>query len=294
VITAAELERRLAAVPPFQLRSIGDTPAEIRRGFLERVLVRELLLVQGAEAQRVADRPDVQEVVKRRLRGAVLAAERAEAVATPIGDDEVRAYYEANRAKFNAPPRVSIWRILVSTAQEAEAIIAEVAKDSSVKRWNELARERSLDKTTSMRGGNLGFVAPDGSTGEPGVKVDPAVVAAAGTVKDAELVPKPVPEGDRFAVVWRRQSMKAVTRTLEDEAISIRQILTHQRTETRVRELVERLRKEHLAEVHPELVDQLDVSNSGEIAPMRRPGTLPTSRRAIGSPAPAPGPGGLR
>ncbi len=41
------LERRLAMVPPFQLRTFGATPTEIKRNFLERVLVREALLAQG-------------------------------------------------------------------------------------------------------------------------------------------------------------------------------------------------------------------------------------------------------
>ncbi len=49
-VTAAELERRLAAVPPFQLRTFGNTPDEVKKNFLERVLVREALLSQGAEA----------------------------------------------------------------------------------------------------------------------------------------------------------------------------------------------------------------------------------------------------
>src|SRR5262245_23068736 len=51
VITVADVERRLATIPAFQLRPYGNTPAEIQRGFVEQVLVRELLRAQGAEAE---------------------------------------------------------------------------------------------------------------------------------------------------------------------------------------------------------------------------------------------------
>ena len=51
-----------------------------------------------------------------------------------------------------ARPRVAIWRILVGSREEGVKVIDEVKKDNSVKRWTDLARERSLDKATNMRG----------------------------------------------------------------------------------------------------------------------------------------------
>jgi peptidyl-prolyl cis-trans isomerase C len=145
-----------------------------------------------------------------------------------------------------------------------------------------------------MRGGNLGFIAPDGSTAEPGLKVDTRLVEAAARVKDAEIVGEPVPDGDRFAVVWRRQSMKAVSRALEQEAPSIRQVIAHSKAEARLKELLERLRKEHLSEYSPEFVDLIDISSTGDLQPLKRPGILPGSRRPGVAPSPAPRPGDLR
>ena len=48
VITAADLERRIAGVPIFQLRGFGHTPEEVRKNFLDRVMVREILFSEGA------------------------------------------------------------------------------------------------------------------------------------------------------------------------------------------------------------------------------------------------------
>jgi len=238
----------------------------------------------------------VQERLRSVLRSALLTQVRVDVARDePIRDEQMQDYYDANKARFNAPARLALWRILVDKREDAEQIIADAKKDLTPKHWTELCRERSIDKATSMRGGNLGFVAPDGSTGEPGVRIDPALFTAASEVKDAELVPQPIKEGARWAVVWRRQSMRPVERTLESEAPSIRQILSHSKTEEHIKGMLAKLRAEQLTELHPELTDLLDITSSGDIQPMRRPGSLATSRRPSATPpAPVPGPGGLR
>ncbi|WP_437908114.1 peptidyl-prolyl cis-trans isomerase [Sorangium sp. So ce327] len=289
-ITASEVERRLAQVPPFQLQTFGRTPEEIRKNFVNQVLVRELLLAQGAAAQKLTERADVQDRVRGVLRSALLQRIQAEAAASsPVTDEEVRAYYEAHRDRFSSPAMVALWRILVATRAEAEAILAELKKDPSPQRFKEIAREKSLDKATSMRGGDLGFVAPDGATSEPGLKVDPGLLSAAAGVKDAELVPEPVPEGDGFAVLWRRQSRKPVSRSIEQEAPSIRQILAHGKAEAQVKQLLERLRAQDVSGHAPELVDLIDITSTGDLQPKRRPGTLASGRRP-GAPPPSPVP----
>lgn len=294
VVTAAALERRLASVPPFQLRTFGKSQDEIRRNFLDRVVVREILLAEGAKSRGIAEREDVGERVRGILRAALLSRTRMETESQPITDAEVRAYYDANAAKYHSPERIAIWRILVGSREDAQRIIAEVKKDVSAKKWNEMARE-SLDKATSMRGGNLGFVAPDGTAGEAGVRVDPKLVEAARQVKDTEIVGEPVPEGTRWAILWRRQTMKPVDRTLEQEATAIRQVLGHERTEKTVDKLTERLRGETSAEVHLELVDQIEITSTADLQAAKRPGALPASRRpAAASPVPTERPGGLR
>ncbi|EYF02362.1 PpiC-type peptidyl-prolyl cis-trans isomerase [Chondromyces apiculatus DSM 436] len=286
-VTVGDVERRMGQLAPFQLRAYGQTPEEIRTRFVDEVVVRDLLFAQGAEASAMEKMPEVQERMRALLRGALLARLRAEvAKESPVTDDEVRVYYERNREKFNAPSRVALWRILVGTREEAEGILAELKKVPPTPQiWNDLAREKSLDKSTSLRGGNLGAVLPDGSTADPEIRVDPALLAAASQVKDGELVPEPVAEGGRWAVVWRRQGMKAVTRPLEQEATGIRQVLAHQKADARVKQLLEGLRKEHVKNFNPEAVALLEVSGAGELQPARRPGALPSSRKPL---APSP------
>jgi peptidyl-prolyl cis-trans isomerase C len=54
------------------------------------------------------------------------------------------------------------------------------------------------------------------------VRFDPVLFAAAARVKDGEMVGEPVKEGDAFAVVWRRGTLPAVRRSVEEEASAIR------------------------------------------------------------------------
>jgi peptidyl-prolyl cis-trans isomerase C len=289
-ITAADLERRLAAVPPFQLRTFGGTPAEIRREFLNRVLVREALLAQGAAARGLEDRDDIRERVRGVLRNALLGRLRNEVVTlSKIDEADIKAYYEKNAARFHTPERYALWIIATTKREEAAEIIADLHKDSSPKHWAELARAKSVDGATAMRGGNLGFVAPDGTTPEPGLKVGKAVLEAAQRLKDAEISPEPVKDGDRWIILWRKQTMAAVERSVDVEAGSIKQMLLHMRTEAKVKETIATLRKQYLGEHNPDLADLFDISPQGDLTPVRRPGSLPSGRHAPVNAIPTPG-----
>ncbi len=294
--SVGEVERRIAAVPAFQLRYFGKSTDEIRRRFVEETLVKDALYVQGAEAEKLSELPEVAERIRGVLRGALIKKLTDEAAAAgPVTDEEVKAYYDANQATYHSPARVVLWRITTEKREEAQAVIEQVKADFSPKKWNEIAREKSLDKATNMRGGNLGFVEPNGATSDPNLKVDAALVTAAEKVKDGELVPEPVADDSKWSVIWRRQSMKPVDRTLDMEAPQIRQILMRQRTDKRIAETLAELRKKNVSETNADLLELLAVSGMGEVSPVKRPGTLPSARHpAAGSPVPKETPAGKR
>jgi peptidyl-prolyl cis-trans isomerase C len=288
-ITAADLERRMAAVPPFQLRTFGSTPAEIKHAFLDRVLVREALLSLGAAEHGLEERDDVKERIRGVLRGAMLARLRSDAAdANKIDENEVKAYYDANAAKFHSPERIALWVIATDKREQAEALLKELRKDPTPKHWAETARAHSIDGATAMRGGNLGFVSPDGATAEPGLKVSRAILDAVDKVKDTEFVPEPVEDAHRWVIVWRRQTMKSVDRPVELEGKAIKEMLVKMRTEARIKDTITALRREHLAEDNPDLLDLFDITPQGELTPVRRPGALPLGRRPLPNPVPVP------
>jgi len=245
--TPADVAARLAALPDFQRRALAPNPAELPRRFVDAVLVPELLLTAEAHRRHLAESPAAAPSVREVLRAALVEAQRRDlAVQHPISDAEVARYYEAHRDQFRRPQRLRLWRILVDDAAQAAAVLAAVPGPGGPQRWGELARARSLDATTAMRRGDLGFVRPDGTTDAPTVRVDPALYAAAAKVRDGELVPVPVPEGGRLAVLWRRGSLAAVDEPLAAAAPRIRAALERERLDQAMRTLVAELRARHL------------------------------------------------
>lgn len=285
-VTVGELEDRLAEVPRFQLVTFGSDAASIRKKFLEDVILPDVLLSLGAEDRKLADEPAVGFRVGRARSNATLRAIRAQiGPASAISMDDVRAYYEANRATYDAPERINVWRILCKTREEAATVLALAKKDATVSNFNALAREHSIDKATYLRGGNLGFLSPDGTSNEPGLKVHVEIVQAAQKVKDGEIVGDPIAEGENFAVVWRRGTVAASKRSVEDVAPQIRDTLFRERVDKATQKLLDDLRARDVKDVNDSLLAAVEVSpGDGTISANRRPGQVPP----IDKPQPAP------
>ncbi len=261
VITIGDLEDRLASMPSFQRSTFGASAGDIRRRVLDEVLVREGLLSLGAQASGLETQPAVARALDRAVSSSAVRAIRASlGPAADIPMSDVRAYYERNRARYDAPAQYQVWRILCKTSDEAGVVLAAAQADATPKTFAQLARDHSQDKATALRSGNLGFLAADGTSSEPGLRVDPAIVRAVQAVRDGDFVPSPVVEGDFFSVVWRRGSIVARSRAVEEVAEPIREILSRERVKTTVDALVASLRSAKVRDVHEELLEAVDLS----------------------------------
>lgn len=168
-------------------------------------------------------------------------------------------------------------------------VLEAARKDASGTKWNELAREKSIDKATYLRGGNLGFLAADGTSSEAGLKVDAAIVRAASEVKDGELLREPVAEGSAFAVVWRRGSVPATHRSFEEASAQIRTLLVRQRIERTEKDLIEELRRAQVRDLNPALLGMIELPalDAGLNLPRSVP-ALPTARPVAPAPPSSP------
>jgi len=164
-ITAGELEKRMKGVPDFQLATFGKTPDEQRKNFLDQVMVREALLAEGAKARKLDESSAVRERTDETLRAARLLLLKTELAVTP---EEVTAFFVENHGRFDSPARVGVYRILCRTREEAAEVLSAAKQSGNLTRWNELARERSVDRATALRGGNLGFLGPNSSSSASG------------------------------------------------------------------------------------------------------------------------------
>ncbi len=275
-LNAAEVTRRLGAIPPFRLATFGDTAQAVRRNFVERVLVPELAAEEEAKRLRLRERPELRDTLHYELVQALGDALREELTAQGVASDAaVRDYYERHRAAYESSERIRIWRIVVRDEAAAREILTKASGEQGVKKWTELARDKSEDKATHLRDGDLGFVRADGSTDVPELRVDPALFVAAAKVRDGELVPEPLREGERWAVVWRRGTLPAMKRPLEAEAGAIRQTLLRTKLEETVERLAADLRKRHVQAVAYEPLDSVDEQAFGDVAARSRPSVLP-------------------
>jgi len=290
----------MSGVPLYQLRVIGNIDDAIRRSFVRQV-IDEQALAQGALAAGLDRRVDVQSRLQAVMRSAMLGQLRAElGDGKDIPDSDVAAFYQEHKARYQAEKRLQLWQIVVPTRAAAEQILEVIKTDAAyrkdpVKGWATLVEKHSIDEATRQRHGSLDGVGPDGSTRRSGVTVSPALYQAADKVKDGEVVPEPVQDGDRFVVLQRRGTHESAERPLEAEAPVIRAQLVQRRYEERVHELLGDLRRKTSVEAYPERLDMLDVDadREGEVGPTRRPGGLPRERHPSESPPRPVGPPGL-
>jgi peptidyl-prolyl cis-trans isomerase C len=274
-ITVGELERRLAHTPRFQLGTYGTSPDEIRRNFLQTVLVPEYLYAQAAVDRGLTTSVETQIRERDILKAVYLKRLHDEAANGPgVTDQEVLAYYNEHLSRYQTPMRVSIWRILVKTREEALQVLAEAKRDTTPKTWMDLARAKSVDQTNNLSGGNFGFVTQSGDSADSKTKIPQAVVDAAYKVHDGELVSEPVAEGSGFAVIWRRGSTPAMNRSLLDERDSIRGLLQHKRAADSQQAAIDKLKQERVTDLNPAGTNLLEVSSQGQISKRSKPGRV--------------------
>jgi peptidyl-prolyl cis-trans isomerase C len=292
-IVVSDVHARMKLVPLFQLRAMGNSEDQIRKTFVQRLLLMELVAI-GARAEGLHERYDIRERIQNELKKALLETLSAEAARRSVTDGEVKAYYDRNIARYRSEKRLKLWRIVVRMRSEAAKLLETISTDADYKKdplkgWEKLARAHSLDKGTSMRRGNIGFVQPDGSTAHKDVRVSPELYQAASRVKDGEMVPVPVADGEFWVVVQRRGSHDTPERTLQLEGPTIRRILAKQGVIDTITKLLEKLRAKDVGSVQEKLVDQLQITFDGDLTPTQRPGSLPVKRHGAAGPS-RPGP----
>ena len=261
VVTVGEVEDRIARMPLFQRLSYGATADLIRRRVLSDAIIDDRLLEIAAARDQLERAPATAFVLDRARSMATVRAVRAR-VGDPaaVADEHVRAYYEANRARYESVERVHVWRILCSTREDAQSVLdACRRRGSTPDAFIDLAREHSRDKGTFLRGGDLGFVAADGSSSFPELRVDPAIFQAAEGVRDGEIVPAPVVESDGFGVVWRRGTSPAVRLRLDQVTSSIRDALAKARVREETEGLVAKLRASKLRDLDASPLETLEI-----------------------------------
>ncbi len=262
-VSVAELERRWQSLPLFQRQALGEsTPARLH-AFIDRWIVPDLLLEQAAQSHRDPSNARLQVLEKSVLQQVLLERLRAQSENVhPVADADVKLYFETHRQQFDRPERLHLFRILTADEKSANELIQKLKNATDFDTWRNMAREKSLDRATNMRGGELGFISADGKSDIVELQVAPALFAAAARLNDGELTKQPIREGDKFAVLWRRGHLAAEPANLRLLDAAIRSHLKQARAQADFEELLSQLKGQHVKDLKPERLDGVTFQSS--------------------------------
>jgi len=150
-VSLADFESRVALLEKTQPGQPPATP-ERKRALIEQ-LIRHEVFFEAARGEKLDAATERQlEMLRQSLMVKQYIAGRL--AASPVGEQEIAGYYDANPAQFAVQETRKLSHVIVKTEEEAKAAAAEVrgGKDLAV-----VARQVNLDRTKT-RGGDLGWV----------------------------------------------------------------------------------------------------------------------------------------
>lgn len=172
------------------------------------------------------------ELLKENIRTQVLVSKILEPE-TKITDDQIKKFYDENKAALATPEQIRVSHILVGTKQEAEDILKQI-KDGAD--FAALAAEKSTDTNTKDSGGDLNFI----SKGQSG---DEAFDTAAFALEINEV--SGVVEGAAgFHIIKKTEHKEATTPTFDEKKEMIRKQLLSQQVGELSQAWMEKLRSD--------------------------------------------------
>lgn len=216
-----------------------DNPAQMSL-FIDQAFLLDLLY-QKAKAKGLDRSAKVREALASATTD-LLAGETyqalAEETAKGISEEELRAFFTANPDSFR---EVRLSRIIVPTAQEANAVLAELKKGKS---FEALAKARSTDKMTAGAGGDLGYI-----TRGLFPELDSLIFSLR-----PKAVSGVVPFGGAFCLL---QVTEARTKPYEEVQVLLRSRLQAEKTRKALEDLTVQLKKTYPVTINESTLEKL-------------------------------------
>ena len=212
-IRLSELEVAQQALPP-QYRNV---PLQsVYQALLERIIDSKLVVSDGRK-NKVGDDPAFKKrmafVEEQVIQDYWLQRE----IAKKVTQEKMQQRYEERLKSMPPEEEVHARHILVSTEDEAKALIAEIKKGAS---FDKLAKEKSTDKASGAEGGDLGWFKKSDMVKE--------FADAAFALKKGELTEVPVKTQFGYHVIKVEDRRKAPPPAFEEMAEQIREELARE------------------------------------------------------------------
>lgn len=253
-VTVGELEDAIAQSSPFaQQRALE--PAALR-ALLDRSIRFEMMAAE-AERRGYAQQDSVAQAVRQNSVQLMIKREVDEKV-TPaaVPADEVAKYYQEHVSEFVRPQMRRASQILLANEADAKALAAQV-KAADMRAFRELARQKSVDETNKLRGGDLRYFDPTGKPEEAGAEIDPALVKAAYALKNSGDKSDIIKTSAGYAYLMLTGVRPAHEESLKQAEERIRMRLWRQLREKAIDALYQELKQTQAPVTHPELLDAI-------------------------------------
>jgi len=146
-ITMEDIQEMVKDMP-----QLAELPFEKIYPNLIDMQINNRVVMQGAHAAGVADRPAIRKALRMAEEQIVGQTYLDELLATEVTEDEIRALYDKEVQNFRREEEIHARHILVKTEKEAKDILVQLKAGAD---FAELADKKSLDENTT--GGDLGY-----------------------------------------------------------------------------------------------------------------------------------------
>ena len=219
----------------------ADKQAIFREQVLQQLIGRELVFDDAKKKGVLKSKEFKDEYEKEKLRLkkalAIQVWQKQLLDEIKISTQDLKNYYNANKAEFNEQESVHARHILVKTEEEAKKIISELKSLSGFplqKKFIELAKEKSTGPS-GPKGGDLGYFAKGQMVPEFNDKVF--------SMKVATITTKPVKTQFGYHVIFLEDKKEASQKTFDEVKGFIEQRLKMEKFKTVMQKKMEALQK---------------------------------------------------
>jgi EpsD family peptidyl-prolyl cis-trans isomerase len=263
-ITEADLESEMQNLPDYAQSMFEGK--EGKKRFLDEVIKKEILY-QEALKKGLDKSPEFKQKLEEFKKLTLISdlLEKEIMSKSGVSEQDMKDYYEKNKADFVATSQIKASHILVKTKEDAQKILERL---NNGEKFEALAKEASIDKVSGKNGGELGYF----SRGE----MVPEFEKAAAMLKVGE-VSKPVKTQFGYHII--KVTDKKTGPVVEFERVKdiIAQKLSGERQKEAFDSYLEGLKKDYKIDVNEKAVASLAEEKEKE------PETQPSAQRTEGS-----------
>jgi trimethylamiNe-N-oxide reductase 1 len=233
-VTDKDVAVTLGAMPGVELNQL---PKETQKKVIDETISRKLLTNEAKKSgvDKSDDFKKALEEVKENLVLDIWMKRIFDNV--KVSDGEISDFYNKNKAAFAVPAQVKAKHILVNDEKVANDIISQLKGlkgDDLVKKFEELAKSKSVDQGSAVNGGELGYFGQS--------QMVKPFADAAFALKKGEITTKAVKSQFGYHIILKEDSKDASTVSLSEAKPQIENQIKMEKFRSDVRKRGEELR----------------------------------------------------